>query len=56
MAKRINGVPQCPNCGRRQSRVVLTCDALNGKFDTIGADIAKTVTTGGTQGRFMKSR
>ena len=35
MAKRVNGVPQCPNCGRRQSRVILTCDAINGQFDTI---------------------
>lgn len=35
MAKRIHSVPPCPNCGRRQSRVVLTTDALNGNFDII---------------------
>ena len=35
MAKRIHAMPQCPKCGRRESRVVLTSDALNGKFDII---------------------
>ena len=35
MVKRVNNIPQCPECGRRRNRVVLTSDALNGKFDII---------------------
>ena len=35
MAKRIHLVPKCPNCGKRNSHVVLTTEAINGKFDII---------------------
>ena len=35
MAKRIHAVPACPNCGKRQSRVILTCEAIHGNFDIV---------------------
>ena len=35
MAKRLHGMPQCPCCGQRSSRVVLTKDALNGVYDIV---------------------
>lgn len=35
MSKRINAIPQCPCCGRRSSRVVLTKEALNGVYDIV---------------------
>ena len=35
MPKRIHGMPPCPACGHRSSRVVSTTDALNGEFDIV---------------------
>ena len=35
MPKRIHVVPQCPNCSRRDSKVVLTKEVIQGEFDVV---------------------
>jgi len=35
MVARIHVLPQCPECSRRNSKVVLTKEVINGEFDVV---------------------
>ena len=41
MSERLHNLPQCPSCGHRSSRVVLTKDTINSVYDIVRRRVCK---------------